>query len=106
MIVKLLTENHLESLSFKGGCRGLSESTLVKMSNCWQWRAAAQITVRSGRNTVLQNGCTVVAVLLHLIYLVVFLSMLAEGVLHGRMVLLPLNRNPIAKKMLIAVWGM
>ena len=44
--------------------------------------------------------------LLHFIYLVVFLSMLAEGVLHGRMVLLPLNRNPIAKKMLIAVWGM
>ena len=35
MIVKLLTEHHLEFLSLKGGCRGLSESTLVKMSNCW-----------------------------------------------------------------------
>ena len=33
MIVKLLTEHHLEFLSLKGGCRGSSESTLVKMSN-------------------------------------------------------------------------
>ena len=31
MIVKILTEHHLEFLSFKGGCRGSSESTLVKM---------------------------------------------------------------------------
>ena len=30
MIVKLLTDYHLEFLSLKGGCRGLSESTLVK----------------------------------------------------------------------------
>ena len=30
MIVKLLTEHHLEFLSFKGGCRGSSESTIVK----------------------------------------------------------------------------
>ena len=30
MIVKLLTEHHLECLSLKGGCRGSSESTLVK----------------------------------------------------------------------------
>ena len=30
MIVKLLTEHHLEFLSLKGGCTGLSESTLVK----------------------------------------------------------------------------
>ena len=30
MIVKLLTEHHLEFLSFKGGCGGSSESTLVK----------------------------------------------------------------------------
>ena len=44
MIVKLLTEHHLEFLSLKGGCRGLSESTLVKMSNCWKSHAAVQIT--------------------------------------------------------------
>ena len=34
MNVKLLTVHNLEFLSLKGGCRGLSESTLVKMSNC------------------------------------------------------------------------
>ena len=31
MIVKLLTEHHLEFLSLKGGYRGSSESTLVKL---------------------------------------------------------------------------
>ena len=31
MIVKLLTEHHLEFLSLKGGCTGLSESTLGKI---------------------------------------------------------------------------
>ena len=41
MIIKLLTEHHLEFLSFKGGCRGSSESTLVKMSNCWKSHAGA-----------------------------------------------------------------
>ena len=35
MIVKLLTERHLEFLSLKGGCRGSSESTHVKMPHCW-----------------------------------------------------------------------
>ena len=42
MIVKLLTERHLEIISLKGGSRGLSESTLVKMSSCWKSHAAAQ----------------------------------------------------------------
>ena len=41
MIVKLLTEQCLEFLSLKGGYRGLSESTLVKMSNCWKSHATA-----------------------------------------------------------------
>ena len=31
MSFKLLTEHHLEFLSLKGGCRGSSESTHVKM---------------------------------------------------------------------------
>ena len=44
MIVKLLTEHHLEFLSVTGGCRGLSESTNVKMSNCWESHALAPIT--------------------------------------------------------------
>ena len=43
MIVKLLTEHHLECLSLKEGCRVLSESTLVKMSNCWKSHAAALV---------------------------------------------------------------
>ena len=43
MIVKLLTEHHLEFLSLKGGCRGSSESTLVKMSNCWKSHAVTRI---------------------------------------------------------------
>ena len=43
MIVKLLTEHHLKFLSLTGGCRGPSESTLVKMSNCWKSHAAAQL---------------------------------------------------------------
>ena len=30
MTVKLLTEHNLEFLSLKGGCKGSSESTLVK----------------------------------------------------------------------------
>ena len=33
MTVKLLTEHHLEFLSLKRGCTGLSESTLAKMSH-------------------------------------------------------------------------
>ena len=34
MIVKLLTEHHLEFVSLKGGYRGSSESTHVKMPHC------------------------------------------------------------------------
>ena len=41
MTVKLLTEHYLESLSLKGGCTGWSESTLVKMPNCWKSSALA-----------------------------------------------------------------
>ena len=43
MSVKLLTEHHLEFLSLKECCIGSSESTLVKMSNCWKSHAVAQI---------------------------------------------------------------
>ena len=41
MIVKLLTECHLEFLSLSGSCRGSSESTLVKMPHCWKSHATA-----------------------------------------------------------------
>ena len=43
MIVKLLTEHHLEFLSLKGGCRGLSESTHAKMPHCWKSHVAAHM---------------------------------------------------------------
>ena len=45
MIVKLLNEHHIKFLSLKGGCRGLSESSLVKMSNCWKSHAAAKLSL-------------------------------------------------------------
>ena len=41
MIVKLLTEPHLEFVSLKGGCRGSSESTHVKKPHCWKSHALA-----------------------------------------------------------------
>ena len=40
--VELLTEHLFEFLSLKGGCTGLSESTLVKMPHCWKSDVAAQ----------------------------------------------------------------
>ena len=43
MIVKLLAEYHLEFLSIKGGCRGSSESTYVKMPYCWKSHATAHL---------------------------------------------------------------
>ena len=43
MTVELLTEHCLEFLSLTGGYTGSPESTLVKMSNCWKSRAAAQL---------------------------------------------------------------
>ena len=43
MSVKLKTEYLLEVLSLTGGCRGSSESTLAKMSNCWKSHAKAQL---------------------------------------------------------------
>ena len=43
MTVKLLTAHHLEFQSLKGGCSGLSESTLVKMPHCWKSRVTAHM---------------------------------------------------------------
>ena len=45
MIVKLLTEQHLEFLSLKGGYRGSPESTHVKIPHCWKSHALAQIEI-------------------------------------------------------------
>ena len=54
MIVQLLIEHHLEFLGLKGGCRGSSESTHVKMPHCWKCHAAAQIS--SIHNDKSQDG--------------------------------------------------
>ena len=45
MSVKLLTENHLEFLSLKGGCAGSSESILVKMLHCWKSHDTAHFLI-------------------------------------------------------------
>ena len=45
MIVKRLTEHHLEFLSLKGGCTGSSESTNVTMPHCWKSHALAHMSL-------------------------------------------------------------
>ena len=53
-----------------------------------------------------QAGCTAVAALLHYLFLVVFFTMLAEGVLLIRMVVWPLVASiRIAWKLMIGIWG-
>ena len=47
MGVKLLTEQHLEFLSLKGGCTCSSESTLVKMQHCRKSHVAVQVLCHS-----------------------------------------------------------
>ena len=59
MIDKLLTENHLEFLSLKGGCRGSSESTLVKMPHCWKSHAMAQMSLKVFAMSMLKDIYTV-----------------------------------------------
>ena len=49
--VKLLTEQHLEFLSLKGGCTGSSESTLAKTPHCWKSHVAAQLFSSCYRRT-------------------------------------------------------
>ena len=44
MSVKLLIEHDLEFLRLKGGCTGLSESTLVKMPHYWKSHAMAHMS--------------------------------------------------------------
>ena len=43
MNIKLLTEQHLEFLSLKGGCTGLSKSNHVKMPHCWKSHVTAHM---------------------------------------------------------------
>ena len=52
MMVKLLTEHHLEFLSLKDGCRDSPESTLIKMSNCWKSHIMAQMICNTNMNFI------------------------------------------------------
>ena len=65
MIVKLLTEYHLEFLSLKGGCRGSSESTHVKMPHCWKSHALAHSIIIF---SLLQLQVEVYLILVHIHY--------------------------------------
>ena len=44
MMVKLLTEQHLEFLSLKAGCTGSFKSILVKIPHSWKSRVAAHLS--------------------------------------------------------------
>ena len=50
MSVKLLIEHNFEFLSLKEGCRGSSESTLVKIPHCWKSHALAYYYVSHQAN--------------------------------------------------------
>ena len=52
MNIKLLTKQHLEFLSLKGGCKASSESVLVKMPHCWKSHVVAQIFLKMFTNEV------------------------------------------------------
>ena len=43
MTIKLLTKQHLEFLSLKGGCTDSSESKHVKMPHCWKSHVTAHL---------------------------------------------------------------
>ena len=48
MVVKLLTEHHLEFLSLPGGCTGSSESRHVKMPHCWKSHVTTRLFISQG----------------------------------------------------------
>ena len=45
MILRLLTERHLEFASLKVGCTGSSESIRVKIPHCWKSHVTAQLCI-------------------------------------------------------------
>ena len=55
MSVKLLTEHNFEFLSFKGGCTGSPESTLIKMPHCWKSHVAAHIIINCIKTEIADN---------------------------------------------------
>ena len=56
MSVKLPNEHHLKFLSLKGSCKGLSESTFVKIPHCWKSHITAHLNKKTMQMTKrLQN---------------------------------------------------
>ena len=55
MNVKLLTKQHLEFLSLKGGCTGSPEYIHVKMPHCWKSCVAAHFSPRNSE----EHSCRV-----------------------------------------------
>ena len=53
---KLLTKHHFEFISLKGGCTGSSDSTLVKMPQCWKSHVAAHVCFNNITMTIWGNG--------------------------------------------------
>ena len=49
MSLKLLTDYHLEFLSLKEDCTGLSESSLVKMPHGWKSHVVALLLLTSSQ---------------------------------------------------------
>ena len=52
---ELLTEQHFEILSLKGGCTGSSECTLGKISHCWKSHVMAHMNLP---NLVVTLSCS------------------------------------------------
>ena len=55
MTVYLLTEQHFEFPSLKGGCTCSSEPTLVKIPNCWKSQVVVHISITSSQQTHFQR---------------------------------------------------
>ena len=66
MSVKQLTGHHLEFLSLKEGCMGLSESTLVKMPHCWKSHVATHFTSQKDKISPIGMFSCVLASVKHL----------------------------------------
>ena len=58
MSVKLLSEHHLELLSLKGGCTGLSESTCVKTPHCRKSHVTAHYNIWTDVSSGLKASVT------------------------------------------------
>ena len=56
MTVTLLTEHYLEFLGLNGGCTVTSESTLVKMPQCWKSHVMAQLCIHISNKTHWENN--------------------------------------------------